>query len=66
MNGKECCSIEELQRELETIAEEAGGRKRVKNELYQPDYDLLVKEALERDSHLLHSSGIPKSRKRRK
>lgn len=64
VNGKDCFSIEELRHELEIIAEEAGGKKKRKGESYQPDYDVLVKEALARDSDLLHYSGLPKIRKR--
>lgn len=66
VNGKDCFSIEELRHELETIAEQAGGKKRRKGEAYQPDYDVLVKEALARDPYLLHYSDLPKIRKRAK
>lgn len=66
VNGRDCFSIEELQHELEAIGEEAGGKKRIKGEAYQPDYDVLVKEALARDPYLLHYSGLPKTRKQRR
>lgn len=62
VSGRACSSIEELRRELEIIAEDAGGKRKVKGEAYQPDYDVLVKEALERDNYLLHYSGLPKPR----
>ncbi len=63
VNGKDCCSVEELQQELEDIAEQASGKKRIKGEPYQPDYGVLVKEALARDPFVLQCSGIPKRRK---
>ena len=63
VNGKDCFSIEELQHELEDIAEHAGGKKRIRGEAYQPDYDVLVREALARDPFLVQYSGLPKRRK---
>jgi hypothetical protein len=56
--------MKELQHELETIAEEAGGKKRIKGEAYQPDYDVLVKEVLAHHPYLLFYGDLPKTLKR--
>lgn len=66
VNGKDCSTIQALRQELETLAEDAGGKRRIKGEAYQPDYDVLVEEALQRDTYLLDYSGIPKTSKRAK
>ena len=63
VNGRDCLSIEELQDELEKIAEHAGGKRKIRSEAYQPDYDVLVKEALAREPFLFHYSRLPKRRK---
>lgn len=65
INEKRCHSLDELEGELESIAEAAGGKKRIKSESYQPDYDVLVKEALARHADLLQYSRLPKSSTRR-
>jgi hypothetical protein len=66
INDHICYSLEELQEELEAVAEQAGGRKKIKGEAYQPDYDVLVKEILEGYSTLLSYVDLPKSRRRSK
>lgn len=66
VHGKHCCSMEELQHELEIIAEKAGGKKRIKGEAYQPDYDVLVKEVLAHHPYVLFYGDLPKTRKRTK
>lgn len=63
VNGKDCFSIEELRQELERLAEHASGKKRIRGEAYQPDYDVLVDEALARDPFLLQYTGLPKRRR---
>lgn len=63
VNGKDCFSIEELRQELERLAEHASGKKRIKGEASQPDYDVLVDEALVRDPFLLQYTGLPKRRR---
>lgn len=63
VNGIYCSSIESLRDELLTLAKEAGGGTGVSAESYQPDYDVLVEEALQRDSFLLHHSGLPKKQR---
>ncbi len=63
VNGNDCFSLEELRKELEAVAEKAGGKKKIKDKPYQPDYEALVQEALTRVPDLLHYSGLPKTRK---
>jgi len=63
VDGKDCFSVEELRQALACLAEAAGGKKRVIGEAYQPDYDVLVEEALARDGFLLQI-GLPKLGKR--
>ncbi|MGH8102898.1 MAG: hypothetical protein ACREJQ_00075, partial [bacterium] len=65
VNGCHCYSLQELQEELETIAERVGGRKQTPGEAYQPDYDAVVKEVLAGYSELLDYIGLPKKRRRR-
>lgn len=65
VGDKVCHSIEEINAELISIAEKAGGRKRIAGEAYPPNYDVLVRETLDRDTFLLQHSGLPqKSRTR--
>ena len=64
VNGKPCYSMEELQNELEAIAEEASGKRKTKDEAYQPDYDVLVKEVLALHPYALCYENLPKNRKR--
>lgn len=63
LNGKDYFSIEEIADALLAIAQAAGGRARTEEEPYQPDYDVLVKEALGRDEYLIKYSGLRKKRK---
>ena len=63
VNGKDCSTIQALRHELEKLAEDAGDKRRIKGEAYQPDYDVLVEEALQRDTYLIYYSGLPKTRK---
>lgn len=65
VNGRHCYSLEELQEELETIAEEAAGSRKTPGEAYQPGYDIVVKEVLTGYSVLLDYIGLPKKRRRR-
>ena len=64
VNGKSCYSMEELQHELEAIAEAASGKMKAKDEAYQPDYDVLVKEVLAIHPYVFCYENLPKSRKR--
>lgn len=64
INDRHCYSLEELQQELEAVAEQAGGRKKIKGRAYQFDYDVLVKEILKGYADLLAHVELP--RKRRK
>ena len=66
VQGKHCYSLDELRHELEAVAEKAGDKKRIKGEVYQPDYDVLVQEVLANDAYLVQYSGLPKTRKRAK
>lgn len=63
VNDRHCFSLQELQKELEAIAEAAGGKTRIKGEPYQPDYDVLVKEVLGSYSELLSYVGLPRVRR---
>lgn len=56
--------MEELQHELETITEKAGGKKRLAGEAYQPDYDVLVMEVLAHHPHAISYCEFPKTCKR--
>ena len=64
VNGKSCYSMEELQHELEAIAEAASGKRKAKDEAYQPDYDVLVKEVLALHPYVVCYGNLPKNRKR--
>lgn len=64
VKGIYCSSIEALRNELLNLAKEAGGKTGARGESYQPDYDVLVEEALQRDGFLLHHSGLPKKQRR--
>lgn len=37
VNGKDCSTIQTLRHELEKLAEDAGGKRRIEGEAYQPD-----------------------------
>ncbi len=63
VDGIPCNSIEALRKELFAVAEKAGGISHTSGESYQPDYDVLVEEALQRDGFLLHHSGLPKKQR---
>jgi hypothetical protein len=63
VNDRHSYSLQELQQELEAIAEAAGGKTQIKGEPYQPDYDVLVKEVLSSYSGLLAYVGLPRIRK---
>ena len=63
INGTCCHSIEELRHELELLAQEAAGKEFIDGKPYQPDYEVMVTEALTRDDYLLRYSGLPKSNK---
>ena len=58
-------SVEELQQGLEKIAERAGGRKLIKGEAYQPDYEEIVKKVLSGNSNLLDFIRLPRKKHRR-
>lgn len=64
VNGKSCYSMEELQHELEAIAEQASGKRKTKDQAYQPDYDVLVKEVLSLHPYAVCYENLPKNRKR--
>ncbi|MBK7417574.1 MAG: hypothetical protein IPJ44_00025 [Nitrospira sp.] len=64
VNGKSCYSMEELQHELEAIAEAASGKMKAKDEAYQPDYDVLVKEVLAIHPYVFCYENLSKNRKR--
>ena len=59
VNGKSCYSMEELQHELEAIAEAASGKMKTKNEAYQPDYEVLAIHP-----YVFFYGNLPKNRKR--
>jgi hypothetical protein len=63
INDRRCQSLEELREELEAVAEEAGGRKRMEGEPYQPDYDVLVQQILRGYSDRLNYHDLPKKRR---
>lgn len=65
INDRFCYSLEELQEELERVAEQVGERRKMKGEAYQPDYDVLVKYTLKGYTTLLSHAGLPKSRKKK-
>lgn len=65
VNGNYCNSIEELEHGLAGVAQSAGGREKQGEDLFQPDYDVLVKEALTRDDYLLRHSGLPRKAKKK-
>lgn len=65
VNGIYCSSIEAIRNELLSLAKKAGGQRDASGGGYQPDYDVLVEEALQRDDFLLHHSGLPKQQRRR-
>ena len=56
--------MEELQHELEAIAEESSGKRKTKDGAYQPDYDVLVKEVLALHPYVVCYENLPKNRKR--
>ena len=65
MDGNHYYSLEELQLELEDIAEAAGGKTRISGEPYQPDYDVLVKEIIANYSAFIRHNGLPRRTKKK-
>ena len=63
INGRHCYSFEELKQELEKVAEEAGGKQRIPGEPYQPDYDVVVNEAIGANLEWLSTINLPKKRR---
>lgn len=64
VNGRPCYSMEELQSELEAVAEGVGGKKKIKGTAYEPDYDVLVKEVLSHHPYVNFYGNVLKQRKR--
>jgi len=62
-NGRCCYSTEELQEEMEAVAEKSAGRKRIRGQAYQPDYDVLTKEILNDYADFLTHIGLKKQRR---